>query len=176
MRSQTRIINNCTGLLDQAIELLGRIDDAVFVATSPLSPRGSIGGHLRHIVDSYQCFLTGVDKGRIEYYLRQRDVAIERNRVLAIVRMDETIDDLRAVSVIDGDRSLLVSTEDASLSNPDWSISSVLRELDYLQNHTVHHYALIAMLLRLHEIDPGPEFGVAPSTLKYWIEQGARAA
>jgi len=56
-----------------------------------------------------------------------------------------------------------------------WCTSSVLRELDFLQSHTVHHYSLIAMLLRLHEIDPGEDFGVAPSTLKYWKEEAACA-
>ena len=55
-----------------------------------------------------------------------------------------------------------MSLEESGESTPVWCASSVLRELDFLQSHTVHHYSLVAMLLRLHEIDPGEEFGVAP--------------
>lgn len=51
-------------------------------------------------------------------------------------------------------------------SEPDWSDSSVKRELQFLVSHTVHHYALIKELLRREGFDPGAEFGVAPSTLQ----------
>jgi len=87
MQPETQIINNCIGLLEQAIALIEQIDDDVYVSTSPMSPRGSIGGHLRHILD----------------------------------------------------------------------------------------YSLVAMLLRLHEIDPGEDFGVAASTLRYWKEEATCA-
>lgn len=49
MHSETRILNNCISLLEQAIGLIEQIDDDVYISTSPISPRGSIGGHLRHI-------------------------------------------------------------------------------------------------------------------------------
>ena len=66
-------------------------------ALSPLSPRGSIGGHLRHILDFYQNFLAGIESGRIDYNLRQRDVLIERDPVYAIKRLSETIAALRSL-------------------------------------------------------------------------------
>jgi len=37
----------------------------------------------------------------------------------------------------------------------------------FLLSHTVHHYALISVALKLQGIDPGEEFGIAPSTLRY---------
>jgi hypothetical protein len=46
--------------------------------------------------------------------------------------------------------------------------STVARELQFLLSHTVHHYALIALILRLQGFEPGEEFGVAPSTLAHW--------
>jgi hypothetical protein len=45
--------------------------------------------------------------------------------------------------------------------------SSVGRELLFLSSHTVHHWALVAALLRHQGIEPGVEFGVAPSTLDH---------
>lgn len=55
-------------------------------------------------------------------------------------------------------------------SNSDWSISSLKRELQFLLSHTIHHYSLIALALRLQGFEPGAAFGVAPSTLKNWRE------
>jgi hypothetical protein len=70
---------------------------------------------------------------------------------------------------------LKVRTEDDGVDLAVWCNSSVLRELEFLQSHAVHHYSLIAALLRLHGIEPDAEFGVAPSTLKYWKEEAACA-
>jgi hypothetical protein len=50
----------------------------------------------------------------------------------------------------------------------DWSRSSLLRELQFLLSHTIHHYSLIVLALRVQGFEPGVEFGVAPSTLKHW--------
>jgi uncharacterized damage-inducible protein DinB len=40
------------------------------------------------------------------------------------------------------------------------------RELAFVINHTIHHQALIAVLLAWHGIEVAPRFGVAPSTPK----------
>jgi hypothetical protein len=175
MRSETRIINSCVTLLKQASDLIERIDDAVFASKSPLSPRGSIGGHVRHILDFYQSFLNGLESGHINYNLRQRDSRTELDRLEAVKRISGTITALRSLPLLDGGTCLLVSTEDGTVTAPVWCASSVLRELDFLQSHTIHHFSLVAMLLRLHEIDPGEQFGVAPATLNYWQEEAACA-
>ena len=45
--------------------------------------------------------------------------------------------------------------------------SSISRELQVLSSHTVHHFALIAMTLRMHGVEIDSDFGMAPSTLRY---------
>jgi len=39
--------------------------------------------------------------------------------------------------------------------------------LQALSSHTIHHFALIAVTLRLHGIQVDPNFGMSPSTLRY---------
>jgi hypothetical protein len=39
--------------------------------------------------------------------------------------------------------------------------------LQFLLSHTVHHFALMALILRAQGADPGDDFGVAPSTLEH---------
>ena len=132
-------------------------------------------GHLRHILDFYQNFIAGMQSAHINYNLRQRGLLIERDLACCVMHLGKTITSLRSLSGLDGERRLLVSAEEDIDAIPVWCASSVLRELDFLQSHTVHHYSLVAMLLRLHEIDPGEHFGVAPSTLKHWKEEAACA-
>ena len=45
--------------------------------------------------------------------------------------------------------------------------STVRRELIFLVSHTVHHYALIAVMLRHQAVGLPADFGVAPSTLRH---------
>jgi hypothetical protein len=49
--------------------------------------------------------------------------------------------------------------------------STVGRELMYAVAHTIHHYALIAVMCGMLEVPVPQGFGVAPSTLKYHAEQ-----
>jgi hypothetical protein len=44
------------------------------------------------------------------------------------------------------------------------------RELEFLLSHTVHHYAIVAILCRLQGIAVDDGFGVAPSTLRHRTE------
>ena len=52
-----------------------------------------------------------------------------------------------------------------------WLESSALRELEFLHSHTVHHHALIAEKLNFYGIQTANDFGVAPSTLKFWEKE-----
>ncbi len=47
------------------------------------------------------------------------------------------------------------------------SRSTVGRELQFLVSHTVHHFAIIAVMHSSQGIELPPDFGIAPSTLKY---------
>lgn len=167
MQSRNEIIDDCVSLLEQAASLISRIEDSIFVTTTPISPRGSIGGHVRHILDFYHSFLTGIGEQYVDYNKRKRNALVEQHGSHALELIQRTIIDLRGLINIDLNRHLLVSMENES----SWCRSSILRELDFLKSHTIHHYSLIAILLRLHEIDPGEEFGVAPSTLRYWKQE-----
>jgi hypothetical protein len=57
-----------------------------------------------------------------------------------------------------------------------WCRSTVARELQFLLSHTIHHYALIALVLRLQGFTTGEEFGVNPSTLRHWRGRREEAA
>lgn len=175
MEAGPRLIGNCIDLLEQATGVIERIDADVYASTTAISPRGSIGMHLRHVLDFYDSFLCGIESGQIDSNARRRDPLIERDRLYALNRIAATIGKLRSFSPAHYSAAVQVSSEDDGENDRVWCASSVLRELEFLQSHTIHHYSLIAMLLRLHEIDPGDRFGVAASTLAHWKEEAACA-
>jgi hypothetical protein len=143
--------------LRQALLLVNRLDDAAFQ-----NPTFRLGGHLRHIIEFFECFLDGLPQAYVDYDARRRDEAIERSRRAAAARISLLIRRL-ATEVGGDDVPMLVRGEDTSLELR----SSVGRELQSLSSHTVHHFALIAMALRSRGIAVDDEFGVAPSTLRH---------
>lgn len=165
--------NSLTGInvhyLAQAVSLLSRVDDERFTRTEAPVFTSSMGAHLRHAFDHYMSFMDGLDEGRIDYEARRRDGKFENERGHARQQFEETMHRLAAIPESDSDRPLVVKTEtdEDACDRPVWAQSSVRRELDFLLSHTVHHFALIGMMLRMQGFDPGPDFGIAPSTLRY---------
>jgi uncharacterized damage-inducible protein DinB len=174
MHQEGRLIIGCINLLEEGMRLLECLTDDVYAKASVLSPRGSVGAHVRHCHDFYRSFLNGLESGRIDYNCRQRDSLIETDRLHAIHETRQLIAQLREVLPIFRIAPILISIEDGS-DRDSWCGSSLVRELEFLRSHTIHHYSRMAMLLRFEGIEPGEEFGVAPSTLRYWQEEATCA-
>ena len=159
--------------LQQGIELIERLDDAAYTALPDPPFRGGVGSQFRHCIDFYRCFLRGLADGRIDYGCRDRDPRIETDPGYAVNRTRELIEELRLVDP-DATGGVLEVRSDLPASaeaQHEWSRSSVLRELQFLVSHTIHHYALIVSLLMRQGHQPQAdlgEFGVAPSTLDHW--------
>lgn len=161
-------------ILRQGVDLLGEIDDRLYTATEENSATcgGAIGGHFRHCIEFISCFLCGVESGRVDYETRARNQRIETEREFAIAEILQTIDALEGLSLPESGNKLLVKPEDFAGSEDFWCASSIERELEFLQSHTIHHYALIAFKLRALGFEVSPEFGIAPSTLRFWKQDG----
>lgn len=169
---KNRLIGGCVRVLEQGHALLGRLDDQLYADTAGLPIRSGAGSHIRHCLDFYQSLIEGVWMGRVDYNRRQRDALVERDRACAAARIEIVIEELRALADLPGDTTLMVSPEDADADEADaWCVSTLAREVQFLLSHTVHHYALVALILRLQGFEPGEEFGVAPSTLTHWRQE-----
>lgn len=153
--------------LAQAKRLLEAISDQAYSLTGHQYFGSGIGKHLRHVLDHYECFL-GAEGDRVDYDLRSRDPRIETDRTCALKRIDEIAEGLEAISGRAG-RGVEVRANESSEpgQHGQFCESSDARELSYLASHTVHHFALIAIILKILGIIPPEDFGVAPSTLSY---------
>ena len=172
MQKLEAVVGNCH-VLDQCIEVLRRMDNETY-ATAGADEGSPVGAHFRHVFDHYQVLLGGLAGGRIDYDARRRDPRLEREREYAIDAALGLRNQLGQLTAEVGSRPLQVSTRSmADEEKPDWSGSTVRRELQFLVSHTVHHCALIKQILRQHGFDAGVEFGLAPSTKSHLRHQTA---
>jgi len=164
--------------LRQALRLLDRLDDSTYSTTPPGFAPHRAGAHLRHILEFYQCFLNGLDTCHVDYDGRRRDSAVEHSRAAASASIRSIIRSLESSPALRTESMIWVRMEDAesSAAAGGFMDSSISRELQALSSHTVHHFALIAMTLRMHGVEVDPSFGMAPSTLRYLASKTEEAA
>lgn len=155
--------------LNQALALLKEVSDTHYTASpAGLAPHRA-GGHLRHILEFYECFLDGMKRGYIDYDARRRDERVETSRAIAMTRIHLMLTELTELDRLESDARIWVKAEDSAPKGVlgNFLASSVGRELQMLSSHTIHHFALMAVTLRLLGINVPADFGVAPSTLRH---------
>lgn len=167
MSDPLAIRNDQIALLQQALRLLNQLTPEQFTYTSSPLYRSGIGPHLRHCIDHYQSFCTSCSTGIINYDHRERCGDLETNPDTAASAIFKLIEKLEKLEASDLDQKVKTCMDCGTTGKENYSHSSVRRELQFLTSHTVHHYALIAMILHHQGISPEKGFGVAPSTLKY---------
>lgn len=166
--------------LQQGIDLIRDLAPEAYAGDPGDPARRGVGAHFRHCLDFYRCFLDGVNNGKIDYCARRRETRVEVDREHAIRAFEQVMRELQAldsetlaaaveVRVERSDEGVLDDASDAATCG-----SSVMRELQFMVSHTVHHYAIIKLHLTLQGHDgAGLEaFGVAPSTRSYWQRTG----
>ena len=172
------LIESSTSLLEEGRRLLEQMSDRQYVSSPAEFPDQRIGSHIRHIVEFYECFLDGRRLAHIDYDARKREATLESDRRATMVRINSLIGRLTGFEAPTKDSVLFVRIEDAEAAGmgQGFVVSSVGRELQSLNSHTVHHFGLIAMLARLLGIPVQAGFGFAPSTLRYKASQRSEAA
>jgi len=162
--------------IDQGIELLREIGAARYTQRIPVCFNSAAGGHMRHVIEHYLSFLQALETGEVDYESRPRDPLIESDPAYAIGQLEVIKQRLTAFAVENFDGMLRVRVETAPSDEPSpWAGSTTLRELEFLLSHTVHHYALVAVVCRLAGHAVPADFGMAPSTLRYLKTQSAAA-
>src|SRR5450432_2402418 len=124
----------------------------------------TIGQHVRHIIEMFQCLDTGYQIGEVDYEKRKRDIQIETDKFFATGLLKDIV---QQISKGNKSLSLLTYYDDLQVE-PEKISSNYFREIAYNLEHTIHHMALIRVGLReLGDVHVDDSYGVAPSTLKY---------
>ena len=147
--------------MDQAADLVGGLKGAAYRAPGP-GPIGSVGGQVRHLAEFLGNFLDGVVVGRVDYDDRARDARVESDPARAGETLLTLAARLRAEAWPSGTLEVRMDTGEEG-----WTASTVDRELRFLASHTVHHFAIVRLLLADSAVRMSPDFGIAPSTLRH---------
>lgn len=149
-------------LLGQAVTLIREHSVDEYIRSCPMVFSSSIGQHIRHCVEHYEEFLHALEEQReIDYEKRPRDLRVETDPEEAVGRLEKIRTALRDPSL---ECQELMVWDNGSLTPAK---SSASREIQFLLSHTVHHFALIAVIVSLGGRQVPRNFGVAPSTLKH---------
>jgi hypothetical protein len=135
-----------------------------YVARPVPGVSGSIGAQVRHTLDHVTALLSSAQSGSVSYDHRDRGTVVERDPAAAL----RTIFRLKtALSASDSgalDAPVQVVTQVTADEEAVSVWSSRARELAFVQSHTIHHQAIIALLLVMQGLMPPAGFGYAPST------------
>jgi hypothetical protein len=159
-------------VLRQGESLLRNIDDEKYTRKLWPAFNSAIGGHYRHCLDHFRSLLQGIHDGEVHYDHRERNPRIENDREFALTETHRLIRACEAIPIpflpfpINVRSQVAYDVEEAPVI-----ASTVGRELMYAIAHSIHHYALIAVMCGLVDVPVPPGFGVAPSTVKYRAEQ-----
>ena len=160
-------IESVSIIFSQLKSLLDQIKSEDYNKSQEILSGGTIGQHIRHILEFYSCMLEGVKLGEICYDNRERNPLLENDKNAAMQVMDELLSQLSLISNTDVSIQLKAKYADNdSLTNINSSIS---RELAYNIDHSVHHMAIIkaGILSRIDYINIPSDFGVAFSTVRH---------
>jgi hypothetical protein len=169
----TTLLDSCFHYLGQAKRLLGTLDATTYTVPHANCFGAAIGGHVRHISEHFECFLAGLDTGRVDYDARVRDRSVETCPRTALERLHEVETRLLEVrpELFPG-KQVDVKTDCGG--DITWATSTVSRELQFLVSHTVHHFAILGIMCHSLGIECEEGFGVAPSTLRHEREMQDR--
>lgn len=124
----------------------------------------TIGQHVRHIIELFQCLENGYDEGLVNYEERKRDLRIETEKDFAAGLLTEVYNGLHR----ENKELQLEACYDEHEVEPITIATNFYREVAYNLEHTIHHMALIRVgLTEVSDIPIPEEFGVASSTTKY---------
>src|SRR5881296_421852 len=135
---QSFLIEQNVVSLRQALAALEQIDDFTYRSSPPTLAPHRVGGHLRHILEFYECFLDGLETSHIDYDARKRDESVETCRMAALEKLRSIIHRLERAPMLRGDSIVWVRVEDAEAFRLDDSFmtSSISREMQVLSSHT----------------------------------------
>ena len=150
--------------LDDLAAIVMSVDETTYVARPIAEVSGCIGEHVRHCLDHISALVAAQAAKPLSYDLRERGTAVERDPVEAlrlIMRLKSAVNRWGERAM---DEPICVASMLTTAGDSVTGRSTLGRELAFVSSHTVHHEAMIAVLLSLAARDVPDRLGLAPAT------------
>jgi uncharacterized damage-inducible protein DinB len=160
------IVNQNKNVLMQIHASIALLSNNEYAERLEILSNSSIGMHIRHIVEFYECLVKGMQSTIINYDARQRNLEVETNKEFSLECLLAIVD---AMDNFEKDTQLQLLANLENEAELFKMPTSIFRELYYLLEHTTHHMAIIKMAFldhfTAHQLSA--TYGVASSTLQY---------
>jgi hypothetical protein len=154
-------LNEIFAQLSQSIRLL---DAAEYRQPSQRLFNATIGQHVRHIIELFQCLQQGYEAGVVNYDKRERNLLLEQDKDFALEQLVLLFTNMER----DNKTLVLQAIYDEHSNEPELIPTNYLREVAYNLEHTIHHMALIRVgINEVSHVQLPQNYGVASSTIKY---------
>lgn len=158
-------------VLGQGLKVLDTLDQETYTRALPFANGGTIGGHYRHALEHFSQLQSGLATGSVDYDARNRDVLLETDHNEAIRVTRKLAASLKSLTSRASEYPLEVRCSITYGEEDACTASSTLgRELMFCISHAIHHYAIIALILRSEDRTVPEGFGVAPSTIRHRLQ------
>ena len=151
-------------LLGELASIVGELPTEVYSSRFAAPHSGSIGEHVRHCLDHVSSLLLASDEQVLSYDHRQRGTATEVDPREAVRQMRQMQDALECWAARSLDEPIRVASLVSAGGEAVVGWSTLGRELAFVLSHTIHHQAIIGLLLASCGYAVPNRFGHAPST------------
>src|SRR5690606_7251146 len=158
------IVKSALNTLLKSQYILTSLTNAQLSDTSVAPYYSSIGSHIRHILDFYDCILNVDSNKCIDLTARGRNREVENCCNKALEYLNSVIKRLKEIDCNLNDTVII--TDDLGLGKVDipYTLASALSQAN---SHTIHHYAIISYILNgLRIFLEDSDLGYNPTTPK----------
>lgn len=153
-----------TRSLTALVELLERMSDVTYCWKPEGGVSGSIGAHVRHVLDHVNVLVERPRPQVVSYDYRVRDTRVEQSRLAGIAALRLAIDRVPDLTSLHRDEMLTLEVMVEHGRPPVAVTTTLARELVFALQHTIHHQAIVAILLQQVGVTAPARFGYAPAT------------
>lgn len=164
LQTMNILIESSLKTLEKAEIILNSINDVQLKDASMPPYFSSVGSHIRHILDFYDCIFKMNSANKIDLTARSRNKIVEQECAEAKTYLETLKNKLHTFN-LDANTRVMV-TDDLGLGKVEmlYTIGAVLSQAN---SHTIHHYAIINYILSALEITiVDLEFGYNPTSPK----------
>ncbi len=158
-----QIVEPAIANLKHAVVLFIDLTPDVYASKTAAPYYSSIGGHLRHILDVFQCVFNGIDSKTVDLTKRKRGTIVEKDPAEGLKYLRKIISQLERISGFDPGIDVTIRDD---LGMGMVGIPTTLGGgLCQAHSHAIHHFACIGYLLHIHGHQlPSKGFGYNPTT------------
>ena len=149
--------------LERGVKLLNAISDKEYSDNSVAPYYSSIGIHMRHILDVFDCIFDGLETKKVNLAARKRNELAEIKVNIGLIYFEEIIKKLNSLEAENLD--VVVEVQDdlgLGVVTANYTLASALIQA---HSHAIHHFASIGYVISHLGISlPDADFGYNPTT------------